>query len=158
MEKGEQRMTKLEVLKRCPFVRELNDEQLGKIAELGNIEVFEVGESLCKQGRTQEKIYAIEDGLVGIYLELGPMNERQIQSASNFEVVGWSALLPPYRAASTAKAIETTRVFAISGKDLLNLCDKYPEIGYKVNRGLASLIAVRLRNAFTQLMGVTMQD
>jgi len=151
-------MTKFEVLKRCPFVRELNDEQLKKMAEICHSEVFEVGESLSKQGRTQEKVYLIEDGLVGIYLELGPMNQRQLQSASNFEVVGWSALLPPYRSSATVKAIETTKVLSFSGKELIDLCDKSPEIGYKVNRGLASVIAVRLHNAFTQLMGVTAQD
>jgi len=151
-------MTKLEVLKRCPFVRELNDDQLKKMAEICHPEVFEVGESISKQGRIQEKVYLIEDGLVGIYLELGPMNQRQLQSASNFEVVGWSALLPPYRSSATVNAIETTKVLALNGEELLNLCDKYPEIGYKVNRGLASLIAVRLHHAFTQLMGVTAQD
>jgi len=119
-------MTKLEVLKRCPFVRELNDEQLNIMVGMCHPEVFEVGENLSKQGRTQEKVYLIEDGLVGIYLELGPMNQRQLQSASSFEVIGWSAMLPM--------------------------------IGCKVHRGLASVIAVRLHHAFTQLMGVTVQD
>ena len=151
-------MTKLKVLKKCPFVRDLNDEQLSEIAAISHSEVFEVGADLSKEGKTQEKLYLIEDGLVGIYLELGPMNRRQLQAASNFEVVGWSALLPPYRASATVKAIETTKVLAVNGKELLSLCDKYPEIGYKVNRGLASLIAVRLRHAFTQLMGITGQD
>jgi len=148
-------MTKLEVLKRCPFVRELNDEQLKILADMCYLEVFETGECLTRQGRTQEKIYLIEDGLVGIYLELGPMNQRQLQSASNFEVVGWSAMLPPYRASATCKAIETSKVLAFNGKELVSLCERHPDIGCKVHRGLASLIAVRLHHAFTQLMGVT---
>jgi len=151
-------MTKLEVLKRCPFVRELNDEQLNLMAEMCHPEVFEVGESLSKQGRTQEKVYLIEDGLVGIYLELGPMNQRQLQSASSFEVVGWSAMLPPYRSSTTVKAVETTKVLSFTGSELVNLCETYPMIGCKVHRGLASVIAVRLHHAFTQLMGVTVQD
>jgi len=151
-------MTKLEVLKRCPFVRELDDEQLKVMAHMASVEVFEVGESLAKQGRTQEKIYLIEDGLVGLYIEVGPMTHRQIQAASNFEVVGWSAMLPPYRALTTAKAIETTKVVSFNGKDLVELCETNPVIGTKVHRGLASVIAVRLHNAFTQLMGVTAQD
>ena len=148
-------MTKLEVLKRCPFVRELNDEQLKILADMCYLEVFEAGECLIKQGRTQEKIHLIEDGLVGIYLELGPMNQRQLQSASNFEVVGWSAMLPPYRASATVKAIETSKVLTFNGKELVNLCERYPDIGCNVHRGLASLIAVRLHHAFNQLMGVT---
>ena len=151
-------MTKLEVLKRCPFVRELDDEQLKVMADMASVEVFEVGESLCKQGRTQEKIFLIEDGLVGLYLELGPVTHRQIQSASNFEVVGWSAMLPPYRCTTTAKAIETTKVLTFRGKELVKLCESNPIIGCKVHRGLASVIAVRLHHAFTQLMGVTAQD
>jgi len=151
-------MTKLEVLKRCPFVRELNDDQLKIMAAMCHEETFEVGEYLAKQGRTTEKIYLLEDGLVGIYLELGPMNERLLQSASNFEVVVWSSMLPPYRARASAKAMETTKVLSFMGKELMELCDRNPEIGNKVHRGLASLIAIRLQNAFTQLMGVTSQD
>ena len=151
-------MTKLEVLKKCPIVRELDEEQLRILAEMGTHEVFEVGESLSKQGRTQERIYLIEDGLVGLNLEVGPMTHRQLQAASNFEVVGWSAMLPPYRAYATTKAIETTKVLSFNGKELVKLCETNPVIGTKVNRGLASVIAIRLHNAFTQLMGVTAQD
>lgn len=151
-------MTKLEVLRKCPFVRELDDEQLQILADIAKREAFEVGESLAKQGRTQEKVYLIEDGLVGLYIEVGPMAHRQLQSASNFEVVGWSAMLPPYRSTTTAKAIETTKVLAFSGEELADLCNTYPIIGCKVHRGLASVIAARLQHAFTQLMGVTAQD
>ena len=151
-------MTKLEVLKRCPFVRELDDEQLKVMAEIGTEEVFEVGESLCKQGRTLDRIFLIEDGLVGLYLEMGPMAHRQLQAASNFEVVGWSALMPPYRGRTTVRAIETTKVLSFKGKELTKICEDHPMIGYKVYRGLSSVIEIRLENAFTQLMGVTAQD
>ena len=148
-------MSKLEVLKQCPFVRDLNDEQLDIMAEKCYPEVFEVGENLVKQGRIQEKIYIIEDGLVGMYLELGPTNQRQLQSASNFEAVGWSAMIPPCRAQTTVKAIETTKVLSFNGKELIDLCETNPEIGCKVNRALASMIVNRLKNAFIQLMGIT---
>ena len=148
-------MTKLEVLKRVPFVRELNDEELKILADMAKEESFQVGQELQKQGRSVDKLYVIEEGLVGIYLEVGPMARRQLQSASNFEVVNWASMLPPYRATATARAIETTRVLTFDAKELMKLCDEKPAIGNKVHRGLASLIAVRLRNAFTQLMGVT---
>ena len=151
-------MTKIEVLKRTPFVRELDDEQLNIIAEMCHYETFEAGEVMCRQGRTLENLYLIEDGLVGIYLELGPMNQRQLQSASSFEVVGWEGMLPPYRSTSAAIAIETTKVLVFDGQELVNLCQTNPVIGCKVHRGLASVIAVRLKNAFAQLVGVTAQD
>jgi len=151
-------MAKFDVLKRCSLVRDLNDEQLKTIANLANEETYEVGELLVKQGRTAEKLFLIEDGLVGIYLELGPITHRLLQSASEFEMVGWTSMLPPYRARASAKAIETTRTLTFSAKDLIMLCEQNPEIGTQIYRSLAALIALRLDNAFIQLMGVTSQD
>ncbi|MBU2535003.1 MAG: cyclic nucleotide-binding domain-containing protein [Chloroflexi bacterium] len=151
-------MEKIEVLKRCPMFHELDEEQLKIIADMATSEVYEVGESLGKQGRSQEKVFIIEDGLVGIYLELGPMMHRQIQAASNFELVCWSAILPPHRMYTTVRAIETTKVLAFKGKELAQLCQTHPQIGCKINRGVAQTIATRLNSAYTQLMGVTAQD
>ena len=151
-------MNKVEVMKKSSFSRELDDEQLEIIAKIGTEESFEVGESLAKQGRILEKLYLVVDGLVGIYLELGPMAHRQLQAASNLEIVGWSAMLPPHRSHTTVKALETTRVLAFNGKELSKVCTTHPLIGYKVQRVLTSVIAERLEHAFTQLMGVTSQD
>lgn len=151
-------MANFEVLKRCSLVQDLSDEQLKTIAKLAKEETYEVGELLVKQGRTAEKLFLIEDGLVGIYLELGPITHRLLQAASEFEVVGWTSMLPPYRARATAKAIETTKALAFSAKGLIALCEKTPEIGSEIYRGLATLIARRLDSAFIQLMGVTSQD
>jgi len=151
-------MEKIEVLKRCPIFRDLNEEQLKLIADMAKNEVYEVGESLGKQGRSQEKVFIIEDGLVGIYLELGPMTHRQIQAAANFEMVCWSAIMPPYRMYSSVRAIETTKVLSFKGLEVGQLCQSHPPIGCKIHRGIAQTIATRLNNAYTQLMGVTAQD
>ena len=151
-------MAKFDVLKRCSLLRDMSDEQLKTIAKLAKEETYEVGELLVKQGRTAEKFFLVEDGLVGIYLELGPITHRLLQSASEFEMVGWTSMLPPYRARATAKAIETTKALAFSAKDLIALCEKNTEICSQIYRGLATLIALRLNNAFIQLMGVTSQD
>ena len=151
-------MDKMQVLKKSPLSRELNDGQIKVIAEIGSEEVFGVGESLAKQGRVLEKLYLIVDGLVGLYIELGPITHRQLQAASNFEVIGWSTMLPPHRSRTTVKAIETTKVLAFNGKELSKVCEADPIIGYKLHRVLASVIADRLGHAFTQLMGVTAQD
>jgi len=151
-------MTKVDVLKNCCLVKELDDEQFNKVADMCTEETFEVGEHLGRQGRNLDRIYVIVDGLVGIYLELGPMYKRQLQSASNCEVVCWEALIPPYRSTSTGIAIEKTKVLAFDGKALLNLCSTNPSIGCRLGRGVASVVANRLHAAYTQLMGVTAQE
>jgi hypothetical protein len=47
---------------------------------------------------------------------------------------------------------------AFRAKALIALCEKNPEIGTEIYRGLAALMAMRLNSAFIQLMGVTSQD
>jgi len=151
-------MTKIEVLKKCPFMREMNDEQFNIMVDMCHEEVYEVGECLGKQGRLEEKLFLIQDGLVGLYLELGPMSERLIQSASNCELVGLGAVFPGHRYTVTMKAIETTRVLVFDGQEVASLCDTNPRISCRVYRAIAQAIATRLKNAYTQLMGVTIQD
>ena len=151
-------MDKSEVIKRSEFFHELDDEELGAIVKICNIEEFEPGTIICRQNQQSDKIYLIEDGLVGIILEVGPMSQRQVQAASNYKVFGWSALIPPYTRTSTAKAIEKTKVLSWYKKDLDALFSLDHDLSYKVNASIARVVATRLREAYHQLLGCTSQD
>lgn len=151
-------MDKLEVLRRSDIFHYLDDEDLKTVAEMCTTEVFEAGTIICRQDEEHNKLYVIEDGLVSIMLELGPTDKRQIQAASNYECVGWSASIPPFRTTSAAKALEKTKVFVFNGKELRNLVYTNPKLCAEIAGGVAYVISQRLRAAFTQLMGVTYQD
>ncbi len=151
-------MDKLEVLKRSDIFHYLDDEGLKAMEQMCTPEVFEAGTIICRQDEEHEKLYVIEEGLVSIMLELGPTDKRQIQAASNFECVGWSASIPPFRTACAAKALEKTKVLAFNGKELRNLVYTNPRLCAEIAGGVAYVISQRLRAAFTQLMGVTYQD
>lgn len=148
-------MNKIEVLKRSDLFRELDDEQLNFVGEMGDYQVFDAGSIVHKQGHLVETIYVIEEGLVGIILEVGPMAGRQVQAATNFESFGWSAMIPPCICTATAKTIERTKAIRFDGRELLSLCTAHPEIGFKVLQALACMISDRLRQAYIQLLGVT---
>ncbi|MFC1910646.1 Crp/Fnr family transcriptional regulator [Chloroflexota bacterium] len=147
-------MEKTEVLKKSELFNRLDEKQLNEIANMCEAEVFEAGQTLYKQDKFLEKIYVIQEGLVAIILEVGPMAQRQVQSASVYEVVGWSAVLEPHIATATVKALEKTTALSFKGEDLADLCFVKPEIGCRVSRGLARVIAKRLRQAYIQLLGV----
>jgi len=151
-------MNKLDLLKRCEYFRQLSEQELQQLAEMTHEEAYDVGECLGKQGRLEEKLFLIEDGLVGLYLELGPMSERLIQSASSYELVGLGAVLQNHRYTVTMKAIETTKALVFNGKELVGLCDTNPSISCKIYRAIAGAIATRLKSAYTQLMGMTMHE
>ena len=151
-------MDKLEVLKRSDLFRELNDEQLNLVEKMCTCEVYEPGTIIHKQNQTLDKLYIIEEGLVGIILEPGPLSQRQLQAACNFETFGWSAVIPPHMSTATAKAIERTRVLAFNGQELTDLCSTNCGVGCAVYRELTRVIADRLHSAYMQLLGVTSQD
>jgi len=148
----------LEVLRKCDMFRALNNEQLQVVAKMYTPEVFEPGDIICKQDVRGDNVRVIEDGLVGIILEVGPLSQRQVQSASACDVIGWSAMIEPHTCTATVKAIEKTKVLAFNGEELHHLCLTSPEIGCKITRGIARVVAIRLRHAYTQLLGVYSQD
>ncbi len=151
-------MDKIEVLKRSDLLRDMTDEQLGVLEEMCTPEMFEPGTIISKQGRIEEKVYIIEEGLVGIILEVGPLAQRQVQAVCDFETFGWSGMIQPHTSTATVKAIEKTKVLAFDGQQLCDLCLTKPEIGCKLGRAMARVVATRLRQAYTQLLGVTSQD
>ncbi|MFC2002827.1 Crp/Fnr family transcriptional regulator [Chloroflexota bacterium] len=151
-------LEKLEVLQKCEMFRALDDAQLQVVEKMCTHKVFELGEIIYKQDKIVDKLYVIGEGLVAIILEVGPLAQRQVQAAANFEVLGWSAMIAPHLSTATIKALEKTKVLVFNGQELRDLCLTYPEIGCRVSRGVARVIATRLRHAYTQLLGVTSQD
>lgn len=151
-------MDKLEVLGKSELFRDLNSEQLSVVEKMCTSMVFEPGIIMCKQGKKEENIYVIEEGLVGILLELGPLTQRQVQAASNFDVVGWAALIEPHIATATARTLEKTKALAFNGQALYEFISTNPAIGCRISWGITRIVAARLHNAFSQLLGVTSQD
>ena len=151
-------MDKLEVLKRSDVFRELNDEQLGLVEKICTSEVYEPGAIIHRANTTIDRLYVVEEGLVAIIVEPGPLSQRQLQAACNFETFGWEAAIPPHLATATARAPEKTKVLVFKGQDLLNLCKTNCYVGCIFYRGIARVVAHRLQAAYMQLLGVTSQD
>jgi len=151
-------MNKIEVLKRSDLFRELDDEHLTLVAKIGTHQEFDAGTIIHKQGAAAELIHVIEEGLVAIILEVGPLAERQVQAAANFESFGWSAMIPPYTRTATVKAVEKTKVIVFDGRELTAFCTTHSEVGFKIMQAVCRVIAERLRQSYIQLLGVTDED
>lgn len=151
-------MDKLEVLRKSDVFHYLGEDDLKVMEEMCTSEVFEAGAFLCRQDKDQQKLYVIEEGLISMLIELGPTDKRQIQAASRFECIGWAATIPPYRCSGSAKALERTKVLAFNGKELRDLIHTNPRLCAEIAAGVAYVVSQRLRQSFTQLMGVTYQD
>jgi signal-transduction protein with cAMP-binding, CBS, and nucleotidyltransferase domain len=147
-------MTNTEILKKAEPFSKLSNEQLKAVEEICTKEVFELGDMILKQDK-DEKFHVIEDGLVGIIYEVGPLSQRQVQTASKYDIFGWSSLIEPFKCRASVKAIKKTSTLSFNGQDLFNLCSADPELGLIITRGLFNVVRQRLREAYIQLLGVT---
>jgi len=151
-------VSRTDVLAKCELFRELGVDQLGVVEKMCSEREFEPGANICKQGKQQDNIYVIEEGAAVIVLEVGPLAQRQVQPASRYEVLGWSAMVEPGTCTATARATEKTRLLVFNGDELCALCLGNPEIGCRICRGMSRVLGKRLRQAYVQLLGVTSQD
>ena len=147
-------MDKLDVLKKSEPFKDLSDEELDTVAKLCRSDVFEPGTIIFKKG-PGERLHVIEDGNVSIMLEVGPLTQRQVQTASKFDVFGWSSMIEPFKYTSTAKATKKTTTLSFNGRELYDLCTSRPDMGLKITRGLFQVIRKRLREAYHQLIGIS---
>ena len=150
-------MDSIEVLRRSDVFHYLDDNDLKEVGKMCTAETFEAGTTLFKHNRELEKLYVIQEGCVAIQLELGATDRRQMQSAAAFECIGWEATVPPFRAMTTAQALEKTTVLAFNGRALRNLYYTNPSLCCACAGGVAYVISQRLKTAFSQLMGVASQ-
>ena len=151
-------MNMTEVLRKSELFRELDSEQLSVVEKMCTPMSFQPGEVIGRQGAKNEYVFVIEEGLIAVVVEIGPLSQRQVQAASNYDVIGWSAMILPDIYIATGKALEKTKALAFHGQELCNLCDSNPIIGCKVCSGVARVVAHWLKDAYTQLLGVCYQD
>ena len=151
-------MDRLAVLKKSELFADLDDKELRIIEAMMKPKQVAPGAVVCKQGKPEETIYIVEDGAVAIILEVGPMSQRQVQAACNYESFGWSALVEPYMCTASVKATEKTRLLGFNAEGLKDLCKSRPDIGCKIYHNVARVVAKRLRQAYIQLVGVTIED
>ena len=151
-------MERAQVLRKCDIFHELSDAQLQAVSKTCRVKIFEPGEMICKQDTEGETIHIIEDGSAGIFLEVGPLSQRQVQAASNFDAVGWSSMIEPHEYTAAVIALEKTKTLAIDRHVLTDLCIADSELGRKVYKGIARVVARRLRAAYAQLIGIPLPD
>ena len=125
-------------------------------AELEELQVdartstFESDTILFSQGGLATNLYLIATGLVSMRKELlvpgeSPEFNSSVTLCGPGEMVGWSALVPPFRYTLTAIAIVPTAVLVVEGSALQAAMERAPHIGFKVMGALFEVISRRLR-------------
>jgi signal transduction histidine kinase len=149
-------MITIQTLSKFSIFEHLTDDELERIAALCREEVYEAGATIHEEGSAAEYLYVVQDGKVVLEMELelqpyASPRRTTIEVVTKGEAFGWSSLVEPHIRTLSAKCMERTRLIILKGSELLDLFDSEPHIGYRITRGIAEMVASRLRDTRQKL-------
>lgn len=134
-----------EVLLSMPPFKDLSNSHLKSIIKLMHNRVYIPNEMIFHQGDPGTGLYIIISGKVVIKQE-EESKTWELANLSRGDFFGELALLDDEVRSASAYATEDTQLAVIFKPDLDGFLSNYPKEGSKILKGIAQIIAVRLRN------------
>lgn len=126
----------------------LSAADVEQVLALGTRMKLPAGDALFRLGDAAERVFLIERGRVRLTLPIH-VREReediQIEENAPGQMVGWSAMIPPYRFTLSASVPLETEVIAIPREALKRYFEAQPVQGQKVLLNLAIVMGHRLQ-------------
>lgn len=81
-----------------------------RLVDLAVVAEYAAGATILREGAAIPFLGIVESGRVGLRLHVPGRGSHTITTIEPGELLGWSAVVPPYRATSQAIALEPTRI------------------------------------------------
>ena len=142
-----------EALSKCEFFKELEKDDIGKIADLCKVDSFKAGEYVFEQGDFGEYIYIIAEGQVALErsVDLGSRKGNvTIGALGKGRVMGcWSTLLgQPHNLMSSACCQKPARIIILEGAHLRKMMLENKTLGFNVMERFCFLLRDRIQAAY----------
>ena len=140
-----------EELRKIPLFKELDDDELLKVAEIAIKKNFPGGSIIFREGEKGDSLFLIVYGSIRI-LKTSERGEEEIVRLASGSVFGELALIDDSPRSATAITLENSELLDITRDNLNNLVEKYPVIGVKIFKAFSKLITSRLRGTTNDLL------
>jgi CRP/FNR family transcriptional regulator, cyclic AMP receptor protein len=140
-----------ELLRRYPCFATISEASLKAVAMMAKEECVPAGTEFFHERDPADTLRVIVEGEVRIEFTMGNGELRTVDTLIPGDLVGWSALVEPYKMTAVATASVGTRLIAIEAARLRELCNRDPMLGYRLLGRVAKLLADRLEGARLEL-------
>jgi CRP/FNR family transcriptional regulator, cyclic AMP receptor protein len=130
----------LEGLRNSKLAVEMTDEQRKALAAAMTLRELAAGEVLVREGDTDDHLYVIASGVLGIIKAAGTENEMTINTVKPGDVVGELSFLDGATRYASLVAMSSSRVLGLSRGDLEGLLDRNPQLVYRVMRAIVRVV------------------
>lgn len=137
-----------------PMFKGLGEDFLTAVTGCAHNLRFRAGDYLFHEGDEADRLYLVRNGLVALEASVPGQGRVTCQTVGRDGVVGLSWLVPPYRWAFDARAMEDTSALAFDARCLRGKCDGDPALGYEVMKRFMPVLVERLHQARLQMLDV----
>lgn len=134
------------------FATDIPPGPLARLAAVGRLVDYPVGAVLVREGRPCRELGVVVSGRIAIRLSLPGGDDRTILTIEPGDIVGWSAVLDPGLATSTAVIVADATLVVFDGVPLREALTADPELAAAVYQRLLASVAQRLTATRVQLL------
>ena len=137
-----------------PFFSRMDKHFLDIVVGCAKNVRFEAGQYLFHEGEGADQFYLVRHGRLALQINSPGRGALTFQTLGEGEIVGISWLIPPYRWAYDAKALELTRAIAMDAACLRGKCEADHDLGYDMMKRFMPVLIQRLQAMRMQILDV----
>lgn len=132
------------MIRKFECFRQLSDEQVEEIAEISNSICYPAGHVLVEEGERGEILYLLIQGDIDVFYRNPETGLEKVDTVSSEEVIGCSAMVPPYTYSATEKTLSEVEVLEIKTDALRSIIEEDPEVGLKIQEHIIKILNNRI--------------
>jgi len=140
------------ILREHPFFEGMGPAYRDLVTGCAANEAFAAGKYIYREGEAANKFYLIRQGRVALEVHVPGKSPIIVDTLRGGDLLGWSWLVPPYRANFDARALELCRVLSLDAVCLRGKMEEDSSLGYELHKRFAPVVAARLAAARLQLI------
>jgi CRP-like cAMP-binding protein len=144
----------IELLANSAIFRDLNNEELSKVAKISGVQALKWGEYVFREGDDGDCLYLIVKGAVRISRNVPGTGEEAITVLKKGACFGEMAMLDPSTRSTDAIVESRCELLTIARADFEALLESDRELAYKVLRAIIRLLSERLRRTNDNLKSI----
>jgi CRP-like cAMP-binding protein len=140
------------------LTNELDAAARDALAEIGRVTSVPAGTILMRETERNDVMAIVLDGRVSLRMRVPERGQVSIVTIEPGDVVGWSALVPPFNATSTAVVLVDTELAEFDGPRLRAAMAADPKLAAQLYPVLLKAVARRLEGTRLQLLDLFSQS
>jgi CRP-like cAMP-binding protein len=142
----------IDLLRDVPFVAGLGGGERRRLTSFARLVRAQRDEVLLREGEPTPYLGIVITGRVALRMRLPGRDPVTIATVEAGDIVGWSAVVAPYRATSTAVAVESTEMIALDGSPLRQALESDEDLAAALYPRILRSVARRLEGTRLQLL------